>query len=244
MMPLNSRRKLATLSAAVLLTIAFHIAMPAAADAHYMWVTVKNQDGGSTVDLVFEEWVLPRDGGYLDAIVKRSESWIRKPGEQPQPFTLKEIKQDDKRWMQAAGPGKRPFAVESYVKWGVYRYGVTDTLLHYYAKHVAGSDKSLSEPGKLKLDISHTVEGDKATLHVTWQGKPLPKAKIYVRGSKTTRSLTTDDKGAATLVLDRPALYTFRTKVINNDESGEFEGKKYEAVHHNTTLTAHLAPQK
>jgi len=229
--------------AGICLAVFAAMVAPGITQAHYMWITATNKDGSRTTDLVFEEWVLPGDGGYLDAIVKRAETTLRQPGNKPQTFELKEIKQSGKRWMQASGPARLPFALETYVKWGVYRYGKTDTLLHYYAKHVAGNDKSLLEPGKLAFDISHKVEANKAHLTVTWQGKPLPNAKIYIRGSKDTRSLVTNKSGNATLVLTRPALYTFRTKVIKNDESGEFEGKKYTAVHHNSTLTVHLAPR-
>jgi len=230
--------------AGVAFAVAAALIMPTAAQAHYLWITVTNKDGARTADLVFEEWVMPGDGFYLDSVVSRSETWLRTAENgKPTSFDLKETKSGKKRWMTAKGPAKPPYALETYVKWGVYRYGKTDTLLHYYAKHVAGNHKNVLGPGKLAFDISHKQEGKKVHLTVNWQGKPLPKSKIYIRGSKTTRSLTTDENGTATLELARPALYTFRTKKIISGEAGEFDGKKYTAVHHNSTLTVHLAPR-
>ena len=136
-------------------------------------------------------------------------------------------------------------AIECFVKWGVYRYGKTDVLLHYYAKHLNGPSAAAVErirrAKKLDLDINVTCTELAAEVHVVWKGKPAVNRQVYVRGPERVRhKLTTDKNGRASFAVKKSGRYTFRTGVIERDKSGEFEGKQYTQFRHNGTLTVRL----
>jgi len=236
-----------TLVSIALTTIAVS---PSTAAAHYLWVTVKSQDGTDAVHLYFEEGPGPGDGKYLDPFVKRGKTWLRTAEDlQAQPVKMKEIQEGKNRWLVGTVGSEPPRAIDSYGKWGVYRYGNTDVLLHYYAKHIdapdAGQFNKLARAERQQLDIVPHRDDGSVRLTVLWEGKPAAGRKIYLRGPKKFRqNVETDENGQVQLKVADAGRYLVRTYYELPEESGEFEGKEYQKVRHNATLVLDLPLSK
>ncbi|REJ93336.1 MAG: DUF4198 domain-containing protein [Planctomycetota bacterium] len=219
-----------------------------AAQAHYLWVDVDPDDGKhGTANLYFEEGPAPGDGGYLDPFVERGRMWVRtlETGD-PADLEMTEATAPKKRWLQAPLPQSTSRSVESYGKFGVYRYGETDVLLHYYAKclQVADHDElhELGRAEELELDIvPHDVSGG-VELTVLWRGEPAPDRPVSVRGpGGLKQNLKTDEDGRVEIAVEKPGRYTFRTSVEEPDKSGvDDDGKEYDLTRHHSTLVIEL----
>ena len=218
------------------------------APAHYLWIAVDQQTGEhGTANIFFEEGPAAGDGKYLDPFVERGTTWFR-AGDSAKPRALKttETSESGKRWLSAALPELSPRSIESYGLWGVYRYGETDVLLHYYARYVDVRNHDdlheLARAEQLALDIvPHTAPDGAIELRVLWNGKPAASRKIFVRGpNRFQQTLTTDDKGTASFQAEHKGQYLIRTNVDESDRSGVFEGKDYQLVRHHATLNLRL----
>lgn len=102
--------------------------------AHYLWVTISTKSGEhGTTNIYFEGGA--GDGQYLDPFVEHGKTWIRTVAKS-KPVLLKtsDTKENGKRWLSASLTATAPRSVDSCGKWGVYKYGDTDVLLHYYAR--------------------------------------------------------------------------------------------------------------
>jgi hypothetical protein len=104
--------------------------------AHYLWVTIDTKSGDhGTTNIYFEGGAGPGDGQYNDPFVKRGKTWIQTlDAEKPAEVKMADTKKPGKRWLSAELPEDGPRSVTSYGKWGVYTYGKTEVLLHYYSK--------------------------------------------------------------------------------------------------------------
>jgi hypothetical protein len=114
------------------------VGLASVASAHYLWVAIEKKSGeGEVANIYFEEGPAPGDGGYLDPIAASAKTWIRTV-DSPKPALLKtsEATAPNKRWLTADVAKAAPRSVDCYAKFGVYRYGQTDVLLHYYARHL------------------------------------------------------------------------------------------------------------
>ncbi len=216
-----------------------------ATHAHFLWVLV-NRD--NSADVVFEHAPRIGDGHYLDPIVKRGKTWIRTPSN-PKPTELKVIEKSlnkkKLRWLTSASPINSPCAIESYVKWGVYKYPKnTFKLLHYYARHIEADSESdlqkLARAEHLDLDIVPSLDNDGLKVLVLFKGKPAAGRPLYVRGP-VNASLKTDSNGIARVKDFKKGRYYFRTGYAVQ-KAGKFEGKDYSIIHHQCTLTAELPP--
>lgn len=213
--------------------------------AHYLFLSIDPEDGEhGAMNLYFEEAPAPGDGFYLDPFIQRGQAWLRLSGvEKSEPLKLTEVKVEEKnhRWLTSKLSKSGPRSVESYTKWGVYKYGKTDVLLHYYAKFIdVETPEQLAEVGQsdnLKLDVRPTWEDDKLRLEVMWDGKPAPDTKIYLRGPGLKGTINTDANGKATLKPEKPGQYSLRAYHREGDKSGTFEDKSYEEVRHHSSLT-------
>ncbi len=215
--------------------------------AHYLWIAMEQKKGEQPVaNLYFEEGPRPGDGHYLDPFIERGSTWIRTvESPKPEKLEMKEAKEKKNRWLSGTLSGSAPRSIDSYGKWGVYRYGKTDVLLHYYAKYLdLSAHEDLHELGhakEQKLDIAPHDHGDAMNLTVIWDGKPASGRPVFVRGPKGFReTLKTDDKGRASFKPEAEGQYNMRTNVVLAGESGEFEGKAYQEVRHHATLTMNL----
>ena len=105
------------------------------AHAHYPWIKIDPAGGKQgTVQFFFEHGPKPGDGAYLDPFVERGQFWLASTGDEAKQIELQDTKEGKLRWLQAELAAPAPRGIDLYTKWGVYRYGQTDTLLHYYAR--------------------------------------------------------------------------------------------------------------
>jgi hypothetical protein len=221
-----------------------------AASAHYLWVAVSTDaDGKATANIYFEESPGPGSGEYLDPIANTDKTWIRTV-EQPQPKLLetREVGEPKKRWLAAELSQAAPRSVDCYAKFGVYRYGKTNVLLHYYARNLdVTTHEDLHELARaktLRLDIVAHDEPEGLELKVLWDGEPAAGRTIYVRGPKGFSStLKTDAGGEAQLKAAAAGRYTFRTFVEENTPGSE-DGQEYSLIRHHGTLVMQLPLEK
>jgi len=213
------------------------------ASAHYLWVTIdKNAGTHGTTNIYFEGGPGPGDGHYLDPFVECGKTWIRTVDAiKPVEIKTKDVMESEKRWLSAELPESAPRSIDSYGKWGVYRYGETDVLLHYYARHLdVESHDDLHELGRaeqMALDIVPHETSGVMELTVLWQGKPAANRTVSVRGPKGMKeNLKTDEKGMAQFKIGEKGQYILKTNVEEKDNKGTFEGKDHDMVRHHATM--------
>lgn len=213
--------------------------------AHYLWVTVDTKTGEhGTTNIYFEGGPGPGDGQYLDPFIKRGKTWIR-TAEKPKALKLDVAKKPGKRWLRATLPTKGPRSIDSFGMWGVYRYGKTDVLLHYYARHIeftsSESLKALARAPHLALEVVPQSTGTTFKFQVLWHGKPLDGRPVAIRGAGGYKAkLKTDKNGMASFPVAKAGRYTLRTNLDEPDKSGTQDGKKYDIQRHHGTLIINL----
>lgn len=218
------------------------------AHAHYLWISVDRKlEGEQAVNIYFEESPQPGDGSYLDHFLGTSDIWIRTINQPaPDPIKAKEVKVGQNRWMQVALPTETEYSVDAYGKFGVYEYGQTKVLLHYYARNLSvDSHDAMHELGRaeqMDLDLVPHDVGPKIEFTLLWQGKPVGDRTVYVRGPEGLReNITTDSKGRFELPRPSSGTLTLRSSV-EFPTPGEENGEAYELVRHNITLV--MPPSK
>ena len=215
------------------------------ASAHYLWVTVDPRAGEhGTTNVVFEGGTSPGDGQHLDPFIKHGKTWIRTV-DKPVRLKLSVATAPGKRWLSARLPSGGPQSIDSYGKWGVYRYGKIDVLLHYYARHIDFSTpddlKRLARAPHLALEVVPRSCGESFEFQVLWRGKPAAGSAVAVRGPNGFKaSLKTGKQGIASFKVARPGRFTLHTIVEEKDKSGTDTGKKYDLVRHHGTLVIRL----
>lgn len=221
--------------------------MQSTASAHYLWIAIDKKDGEhGTAHIYFEEGPHPGDGHYLDPFVKGGTVWIR-TAEKPEPVVLKTtvIKRPKQRWLTTKLTASGSRSIDMYGKFGVYRYGKTDVLLHYYSRNIeASSHEDLHEIDRAKqmsLEMSPHEANGEMEIKVRWKGKRVAGRPVYIRGPKNFRkTIKTNDKGTASFKPEADGRYLFRTFVEEKDKSGTDAGKTYSMVRHNGTLVMTL----
>ena len=222
-----------TSARAALTYLILSICLLSTASAHYLWVTLDPKTGEQgTANIYFEGGPSAGDGQYLDPFFQRGTTWIRTVDAiEPARLKVTEVKKKDKRWMSAALSAAAPRSIDSYGMWGVYRYGKTDVLLHYYARHLDVSDHEalhdLARAKQMALDIvPHETDGG-MELTVLWNGTPAADRTVYMRGPKSFKqNLKTDKKGKVQFKAEAEGRYLLRTSV-EEKKSGTQDGKAY-----------------
>lgn len=218
------------------------------ASAHYLWVAVDAKTGShGTANIYFEEGPAPGDGHYLDPFVQRGKTWTRTV-ESPKPKLLKmsETKKPGKRWLSAELPVAGPRSIDSYGKYGVYRYGKTDVQLHYYSRHLDVRNHedlhALARAEQMEVDIVPHETEDGLELTVLWKGKPAANRPIYIRGPKKFRLNTkTDDKGTVRFPTKDAGQYLLRSYVEENKGGTDpHDGKEYQLIRRHAMMTLRL----
>jgi len=212
------------------------------ATSHYLWLKIDSSASGDGVaNVYFEESPAPRDGRYLDPFLEQGKCWIRTVANpEPDKLQLTETKAEGKRWLVADLPASAPRSVSCYGKWGVYRYGNSDILLHYYARTMQLDDHEdlheLARAEHMDLDIVlHEFDG-MLEARVLWHGKPAADRPMYIRGPKKFRkNVKTDAKGYVRFEPEEPGVYLLRT-FVELDESGMEGEKAYESIRHHATM--------
>ncbi len=220
------------------------------ASAHYLWTTVDSNAGKfGTANIYFEESPHAGDGHYLDHFTETSKLWIRTIDD-PQAKLIKtvDVRENDRRWLSTKLAEAGPRSIDCYGKFGVYRYGKTNVLLHYYARYLdVDSHEELHELGRaeqMDLDIVPHDSEDKVELRVLWQGSPAADRTIHIRGPKKFRmNLKTDQRGKVRFKPVGSGQYTFRTSV-EEDIAGQEGDESYSLIRHNGTLIMQLPLEK
>ena len=214
--------------------------------AHYLWVVSGDTEEGEHVaNIYFEESPAAGDGHYLNHFLGSSDVWIRTL-ENPTaaPMKASEVKKDKNRWMQVSLPNESEYSVDSYGKFGVYAYGKTKVLLHYYARNLkVASHDAIHELGRaeqMDLDLVPHDTGKQLEIKLLWKGQSVPDRMVFVRGPAGFRRNTkTDSRGRILLQIENAGDYTFRSSV-EVPTQGQEEGEAYEFVRHNITLLMKL----
>ncbi|QDU38988.1 Nickel uptake substrate-specific transmembrane region [Maioricimonas rarisocia] len=214
----------------------------AQASAHYLWVTVEARtDGQDVANIIFEESPAAGDGRYLDHFEGSRKTWIRSVEQiEPARIDAVDVREGKKRWLQATLPVSSPRSVDCYARFGVYRYGETNVLLHYYARHLDVSAHEdlheLSRAPHLALEIVPHNEGSEMELTVLWQGQPVANRMVFIRGPKQFRQNTkTDDEGRVRMNVADAGRYTIRTSV-EEEVAGRDGDEEYSRIRHHGTL--------
>ncbi len=231
---------------ATLLALSAWICIGTTAGAHYLWISVDREPGEMKgTNVYFEEAAKPGDGHYLDHFLGTSDVWIRTM-DQPAPDAIKakEVKAGDNRWMRVALPKSKEYSVDAYGKFGVYEYGTTKVLLHYYARNLCvESHDAMHELGRaeqMDLDLVPHDHGAQIEFTLLWKGKPAPDRMVFVRGPNGLRqNVKTDSKGKIELELPSQGRLTLRSSV-EFPTPGKENGEAYEAIRHNITLVMPL----
>ncbi|MEW4486652.1 hypothetical protein AB1L42_01140 [Thalassoglobus sp. JC818] len=239
-------RKISNIAIAVLTLFLF----VEQANAHYLWVIVENdQDDNRVANIYFEEAPSAGDGHYLDHFLGSSDVWVRTISHpNPEPVKATEVKQDKNRWLRVKFSDADEYSIDTYGKFGVYEYGSTKVLLHYYARTLkASSHDAIHELGRaeqLDLDfVPHDI-GDQLELTLLWKGKPVSDRMVFIRGPKGFRmNVKTNDRGRVFVEPAEPGRYTFRSSV-EEPTPGSDNGEDYELIRHNITILLDLPLEK
>lgn len=220
------------------------------ARAHYLWVKFAAEE--NVANIYFEEGPAAGDGHYLDHFATTCDTYFRSiDAIAPRKVMVADIHKGKQRWLQVKLPKDSADvgrSLECYGKFGVYAYGKTDVLLHYYARYLdveAHDDlHELADAKHMALDIVPHDRGDQLSLTVLWQGEKAAGRMVYVRGPKGFRkNLKTDDSGRVKLKLAGKGTYTFRTNV-ELQQAGEDGDDTYDLIRHHATLTMKLPLEK
>ena len=160
------------------------------ASAHYLWVALVAKAGEhGTTNIYFEGGPGPGSGEYLDPFIKHGKTWIRTANHPKGKLLEMGVgKKPKSRWLTSALPAGAPRSIDSYGKWGVYRYGKTDVLLHYHARLLDVATvkdlHKLARAEQLGVDIVPHQGEFSMELKVLWRGKPAVGRTGFICGPK------------------------------------------------------------
>jgi len=226
------------------------LCLDSTASAHYLWITLAAEAGknGST-NIYFEGGPGLGSGEHLDPFINHGKTWIRTVDHPKGKLLKMEVgKKLKSRWLTTALPEGAPRSIDSYGKWGVYRYGKTDVLPHYHARlldvqtHEALHELARAE--QLELDIVPHDHDGVMELKVLWRGKPVAGRSVYLRRPKgLKKNPKTDKNGVVRFKAEAEGRYLFRTSV-DEKASGTDGGKDYQLKHYHATLVMNLPLEK
>jgi hypothetical protein len=181
----------------------------------------------------------------MDHFAGTSKTWFRSVQQiEPQLLQTSDVTRDNKRWLETELPAAAPRGVDCYGKFGVYTYGTTDVLLHYYARNLdLRSHEAMHELGRaeyMDLDIVPHENRGEIELTVLWKGKPATERMVFIRGPRAFRkNIATDENGRVRFTPTAAGEYTFRTSV-EEATPGQEDGRDYALVRHNCTMIIKL----
>ena len=235
------RKSLFALASAALLLSAIP------AHAHFVWVAVHNNSSGQPQAYVFfSELAAEDDEALLDKIAETKVSARSISGATP----LKLTKQVDKG--TGAWVGQLPEGGAGALS-ATCNYGVLDKrgqifLLKYYAKYLDAAHpgfKALARDESLPLDVVPSgAAGEKRTLTVTFQGKPVDGSEVVVLDpTGKEEKLKTNEKGEVEIASGAKGVYSIRAK-FEIEKPGSENGKEYKKTVHYCTLALRTAEGK
>lgn len=221
------------------------------ASAHYLWVAIDDKAGDhGTAKIYFEHSAAAGDGHYLDHFTTGSQTWIRTTTQKkPQTISLEDTKSGEKRWLQAALENPGPRSIDMHAKFGVYFYGKTPVLLHYYGRRLdVNSAKELDQLARsqqMDFDLVPIWEDGHLTITVLWKGEPVVDQEVAIFGPKKfSQKPKTDENGQVRFTATEPGQYRIRSLAEVHTAGTDDDGQKYEFIRHNGTLILDLPLQK
>ena len=185
----------------------------------------------------------------MDHFAGTSKTWFRSLEQiEPRLVQTSDIRKEDKRWLQVKLPAGTPYSVDCYGKFGVYSYGQTRVLLHYYARHLdVRTHDGLHELGRaehMDLDIvPHDCESE-VKVTVLGKGEAAGDRLVFIRGPKQfKKNVKTDEKGRVQFTPTAVGRYTIRTSVEEATPGREGD-EDYALVRHSCTLIMQLLLEK
>lgn len=215
------------------------------ANAHFIWVDVVNAENGPEARMYFSEEPAP-GGAHLLAKVSHAKLYANgfQGGRVPLSLTESTDKESETGYL-AATVGNAPVCVEVDVEYGVFERGGAPMLIHYYAKCVSFDSpselESLKSPGKLRLDMIPRIKDGKAALLVLFDGRPAAGAEVVLLDDDAPQELRTDEHGLVSLKRPLSGRLAARAVVVDEDGSGEKDGRRYEETRHYCTLICNSA---
>jgi N-acetylneuraminic acid mutarotase len=220
------------------------LAIPAAAQAHFLWIVTESDGKSQVAKVYFSESATPDDPKFLDKVAK-AQAWAI-GDRRGQPTALKLEKKDD-ALVADLGTEQKHAPVVVKQTYGVLTRGEESFLLNYYAKGypfaLPGSWRAIGDAELLPLEVVAKVEPAGVALKVLWQGEPQAGATVTVEGPGISTKLegTTDEKGVFQTRLADAGLYSIRAKHVEA-RAGEHDGMAYQSVRHYTTLSLPYSP--
>lgn len=208
------------------------------AHAHFLWIETEPGSKSIVVKAGFGEagaW----ESEYAENIADTKYSFATTGGEVAE-LPL-EWSDDTEAYVGRIDDSKAPLAIHGVCVWGLFgRGGPTESLVYYYPKAVVGNSadwSKLKPASACRVEIVPARDGNRLSLTVLSEGKPLAKTKVKIYDAEGTKTeLTTDDKGIVEAELSKPGRYSM-TVVERVAKSGEFKGKKYDGEMHCASLT-------
>jgi uncharacterized GH25 family protein len=213
------------------------------ASAHYLWVVIDDREGDhGTAKIYFEHAAAPGDGHYLDHFTTGAKTWVSTTNnKKPRELSLEDVKSGENRWLQAALDEPAPRSVEMHGKFGVYFYGKTPVLLHYYGRNLQVDSvdelNQLARARHMDLEMIPSWKDGDLTISVFWKGHPVPDRDVAIFGpQKFVRKLKTDANGQVRFTPGTPGRYRIRGVAEVHKPGKDEDGQKYDFVRHNGTL--------
>lgn len=218
------------------------------ARAHFVWIDAcPVEDGACQVRVSFAEAPGLGEARLVDRLTP-ARAWMRQGDSEPTALALKPWHDTDNERgaMQAVASVTPGSSLEVVVPYGVFDRGETPVLLTYYAKRQMGPVAGQVESGRpsplLDLDIVPQRSADKLTLEVFWKGQPATNCEVTLHvtdGEPVT--LHTNAQGRTETTLPG-GLFACRARLVQPDQSGEVNGKRYTQSWHIATLTFNAEP--
>lgn len=219
------------------------MALPAVAQAHFLWIVTQPAEQAASVRVYFSESASPDDADLLNR-VEKAEAWA--VGQRGEPVALALKKKDDALVAEIPAAHKSSTVVLKH-NYGVLTRGEESFVLKYYAKCypsiLPGTWRKVSDPNLAPLDVTPKLDGSRVAFQVRWQGEPLADVTVTIVGPGIDKKLegTTDKEGVFFGALPEIGMYSIRTKHTENT-AGELDGKSYKSVRHYATLALRFSP--
>jgi Domain of unknown function (DUF4198)/Kelch motif len=229
-----------------LLWAAIAVAAATPVKAHFLWIAPDPKPNESQVHVYFSETPAPDDPALLSRLKDLALREISIDGKSHELRTV--TGKDSLVAIPVAGAPPQSYALKH--TYGLFGHGGEHSgepsLLVYYARmYPAAAQNRWQAPAAeqlLPLEVIPSLAAGKLTVHVLWQGKPLPGAELKGEAAGERKiDGTTDAAGAFSVPASEPGNYAFRAKHVEA-VGGEYQGKKYGSVRHYSTLVLTYVP--
>lgn len=209
------------------------VSIPAAAQAHFVWLVPTEHSGQAQVCVYFGEDAADNSAEYLSRVSTAAVHSVAGT-QSPEPVTLKKTAEQ----ISAPYTGHRLFIATHDP--GVMDRGGAKFRLMYYAKTgpPAGSPewKSCITTDDLALDVVPDLQGSKVVVQVFFREKPTAGVELKVaRPGADDFAGATDENGQVSFDVADAGMYSLRARHIEA-VAGELDGRAYPETRHYSTV--------